>query len=281
MKTQPVSILSIIPAQGEPGTAVTLSGTGFSAGTTAFLGSVEVPASLIEAKQLTFTIPDLAPGLYALFLRREDGTTSRTYSFSVQPLKPIATGLTPDTIIACSPPREREVTVTGANFKPGSQIIFDGAAVRTRFLSPESLSFMVPQVAAGLHQAQVRNPEDTYSVSLAVLIDGRPEITGINRGEEYVTYYNLFIDGKNFQQNSVLVVMEESTIEQNISPPRMDVQRIRVGSSDTVNQDRVVFSSCNRLVYQRHPYSTVLKNFQVQVINPGGEESSLASVSAP
>lgn len=281
MKAPPISILSIIPAQGEPGSAVILSGTGFSVGTTAFLGSTEVPVRFIEAKQLTFTIPDLAPGLYALFLRREDGTTSRTYSFAVQPLKPIATGLAPDSVTACAPPREREVTISGANFKAGSQILFDGAAVRTRFLSPETLSFTVPQVSAGLHQAQVRNPEDTYSVTLALMIDGRPEITGITKGEEYVTYYNLFVDGKNFQQNSVLVVMEESTIEQNVSPPRMDVQRIRVGSSDTINQDRVVFSSCNRLVYQRHPYSTVLKNFQVQVINPDGTESSIVSVSAP
>jgi hypothetical protein len=281
MKPPSVSILSIIPAQGEPGTAVILSGTGFSAGTTAYLGSVEVPARLIEAKQLTFTIPDLAPGLYALFLRRDDGVTSRTYSFTVQPLKPIATGLAPDTIDACAPPREREVTISGANFKPGSQILFDGAAVRSRFLSPEALSFTVPQVASGLHQAQVHNPEDTYSVTLAILIDGRPEITGITKGEEYVTYYNLFVDGKNFQQGSVLVVMEESTIEQNVSPPRMNVSRIRVGTFDTINLDQVVFSSCNRLVYQRHPYSTVFKNFQVQVVNPDGTESSVVSVSAP
>ncbi len=280
-KAPPISILSIIPAQGEPGTAVILSGTGFTTSTTAFLGSVEVPARLIEAKQLTFTVPDLAPGLYALFLRQEDGTTSRTYSFTVQPLKPIATGISPDTVDACAIPRERETTISGANFKPGSQILFDGAAVRTRFLSPESLSIVVPQVSAGLHQVQVRNPEDTYSVTLALLIDGRPEISGISQGEEYVNYYNLFIDGKNFQQNSVVVVMEESTIEQNVSPPRMDVRRIRVGSSDVISQDIVTFSSCNRLVYRRHPYSTVPKSFQVQVINPDGTESSLVSVSAP
>ncbi len=281
IKAPPVSILSIIPAQGEPGTAVILSGTGFSSGTTAFLGSVEVPTRLIEAKQITFTIPDLAPGLYALFLRRDDGMTSRTYSFTVQPLKPVATGLAPDTVDACASTSEREVTVSGANFKPGSQILFDGAAVRTRFLSPESLSFVAPQVAAGLHQVQVRNTEDTYSVTLALLIDGRPEISGVTQAEQYVNYYNLFIDGKNFQQNSVVVVMEESTIEQNVSTPRMDVRRIRVGASDIVSQDIVTFSSCNRLVYRRHPYSTVPKSFQVQVINPDGSESSLVSVSAP
>ncbi len=281
MKSPSVSILSIIPAQGEPGTTVILSGTGFSAGTTAFLGSTEVPAKLIEAKQLTFTIPDLAPGLYALFLRREDGTTSRTYSFAVQPLKPIATGLTPDSIDACAAPREREVTISGSNFKAGSQVLFDGAAVRTKFTSSETISFVVPQVAAGLHQVQVRNPEDTYSVTLALLINGRPEITGITTGEGYVNYYNLFVDGKNFQQNSVLVVMEESTVEQNLSPPRMDVKRIRVGTADVISQDVAIFSSCNKLIYRRHPYSTAPKSFQVQVVNPDGTESSVVSITAP
>src|SRR5690349_15051872 len=72
----PVTVLSIIPAQGEPGTSVTLSGSGFSAKTAVFLANAEVRAEVLGPKQLTFEIPQLPPGLYALFVRREDGTTS-------------------------------------------------------------------------------------------------------------------------------------------------------------------------------------------------------------
>ena len=41
------NILSIIPAQGEPNITVTLSGTGFTAKTAAFLGTIEVPTTVV------------------------------------------------------------------------------------------------------------------------------------------------------------------------------------------------------------------------------------------
>ena len=87
-KAPAVNILSIIPAQGEPGITVTLYGTGFSPKTTVFLGNSEIPAKVIGPKQLSFDIPKLDPGLYALYVRREDGATSKPYNFSLLPLKP-------------------------------------------------------------------------------------------------------------------------------------------------------------------------------------------------
>jgi len=277
----PVSVLSIIPAQGEPGMDITLSGNGFIGGISAFLGNVEVPTEVADARQLTFTLPDLAPGLYALFLKRDDGVTSRTYTFTVQPLKPVADDLSPDTIYSCSTGKERDVVISGRNFKEKSMTLFDGAAIKSRYLGPESLSFSVPQVAGGLHQVQVKNPGDTVSGALAVVIDSRPEITGVHRGEEYVNFYNLFIEGRNFQQNSTLVITEESSLDQSVSPAQVDVRRIRCGSSDATERERVFFSTCTKITYQRYPYSTVPKNFRLQIINPDGQESTPVSMSAP
>jgi hypothetical protein len=276
----PVSVLSIIPAQAEPGMSISLSGNGFSASISAFLGNVEIPAQLIDEKQISFTLPDLAPGLYALFLKREDGVTSRTYTFTVLPLKPVATDLSPDTIYACSTGKDREVQISGHSFKEKSVAVLDGAAVKSRYLGPENIAFTVPQIPPGLHQVQVKSPPDAVSGALALIIDGRPEITGISRGEEYVNFYNLYVDGRNFQQNSVLVITEESSLDLASSPGRAEVKRLRAGSYDA-ERERVIFSSCNRLIYQRHPYSTTLKNFQVQVVNPNGEESASYSVGAP
>jgi hypothetical protein len=65
------------------------------------------------------------------------------------------------------------------------------------------------------------------------------------------------------------------------SPLAVDTKRIYSGNGASTERERVVYMNCNRIVYQRYPYSTTLKNFSVQVINPNGEESSVVWVSAP
>ena len=277
----PITILSIIPAQGEPGATVTLYGNGFSEKTSAYLANIEIPAILVGPQQITFDIPKLDPGLYALFLKREDGTTSRAYNFSVLPLKPVATSLSPDSVQACATGHERDVTVTGLNFKESSRVMFDGAAIRSRFGSTDSLAFSAPQVAGGLHQVQVKNSEDAVSGVLGLFIDARPEITGISTGEEAVNYYNLVIEGRNFQQNSSVVVMEERSIEENPSPQSLDVKRMNPGMTNATEREQSVYINCNRIIYRRNPYSPYPKNLRIQVVNPDGGESSVVSVSAP
>lgn len=278
----PITILSIIPAQGEPATSVTLSGSGFTDKTTAFLGNTGAPTEVLGPKQLTFDIPNLPPGLYALYLRRGDGTTSRTYNFTLLPPKPEIYALSPDTMYACSADRDREVVITGRNFQGKSQMIFDGAAIRGKFISPETFSFTVPRIGAGLHQLQIRNAEGTLSGAQGLLIDSRPEIDSVTAGEEYVNYYNMVIGGRNFQQDSTVIISEERDLElTGMQQPVIDVKRLRSGTANATEKERVIFVNCGQLIYQRYPYSTTLKNFRVQVINPGGEESSVVQVSAP
>lgn len=278
----PITILSIIPAQGEPSTSVTLSGSGFSDKTTAYLGNTEVPTQVLSPKLLTFDIPNLAPGLYALFLRRADGTTSRTYNFALLPAKPEIYAISPDTMYVCSADMDRDVVITGRNFLRSSQILFDGAAIRGSFISPETFTFTVPRIAAGLHQIQIRNAAGTVSGAQGLLIDGRPEIDSIVPGEEYVNNYNMMIGGRNFQQDSTIVITEERDLGQTgIQQPVYDVKRLRSGMANATEKERAVFVNCGKLIYQRYPYSTTPKNFRVQVINPDGEESSVVQVSAP
>ncbi|WP_343213512.1 IPT/TIG domain-containing protein [Geomobilimonas luticola] len=265
-KRPAISILSIVPTQGEPGNNVTLSGAGFSDTTTVFLGSNEIQPRVIGARQLNFDIPRLAPGLYAIYLRREDGTTSKTYSFTVMPLKPVALSLTPDTIQSCATGRERDVTLTGRNFQEGSQVLFDGAVIASRFGSEEALSFTTPTVAGGLHQIQVKNPEDTMTIPLALMINSRPEVTSVSQGNDYVNYYELIIEGRNFLQGSVLTV---------------DGKRLGSSSGPAGERERLIYFDCNRLVYERHPYDSTPKNFRLQVVNQNGEESAVVQVTAP
>lgn len=278
----PPTIMSIIPAQGEAGMTVVVSGSDFSDETTLFLAMTPIPATVVGAKQLSFEIPDLPPGLYALYVRRPDGSASKSYGFTILPQRPIAIDLNPDTVYACASASERQVTVSGHYFREGSQVLFDGAAVRSRYVSPATLSFTAPNVAAGLHQVQVKNPDGSLSGVLGLLLDGKPEITNVTSGEEYVNYYNLYIDGINFQQGSTVVVTEERSLELMGGQLSVDVKRFQSGvGSGGPERDRIVYVNCNRIVYQRYPYSTVPKSFKVQVMNPDGSQSAAISVSAP
>ena len=261
-----VSILSIIPTQAEPGGNVTLYGSGFTANTTVFLGNFEVSAKIFGPKQLSFEVPMLEPGLYALFLRREDNSTSKTYNFTVQPQKPVISALQPDRVDICSTGRDREIMIGGRSFMERSMVFFDGAAIRSRFISPEALAFTVPDVPGGLHQVQVKNSAEASSMVMALFIESKPEILSISQGEEFVSYYNLIINGRNFQQNSVLVVDGRS------------LSGVTINANE---REKVVYLGCNTIIYERHPYDTSPKNFRVQVINPNGGESSVIQVTAP
>jgi hypothetical protein len=262
------AILSIIPAQAEPGGRVMMFGSGFGAAVSAFLGSVEIPARVIDGKQIEFNVPtQLEPGLYALYLKRSDGVTSRPYNFNILPLRPVLSGLSADQIGSCAQGKEREVIARGRNFSEKTLLLFDGSGLRSNFISSEALSFYVPQVAGGLHQIAVQNSSEGPSVPLALVIETRPEIIQVTVGGEYVSYYELIIDGKNFQPNSSVYV-----------------DGVRVGGrggQEVSEREQLIYADCTKLIYQRHPYSPANKDFRIQVVNPGGEASQVVSVNAP
>jgi IPT/TIG domain len=262
------AILSIIPAQAEPGGKVMMFGSGFGTQSSAYLGSVEIPSRVTDGRQVEFTIPQqLDPGLYALYLKRSDGVASRPYNFTILPLRPVLSGLSPDVISSCSQGAEREVAARGLNLLETSQLVFDGAVLKSRFLSPEALSFTVPQVPGGLHQVVVRNSPENGTVALGLIIETRPEIAQVMIGSQYVNYYELVIVGRNFQQNSSIYV---------------DGQKIGgQGGQDLGNRENLIYVDCTRLVYERHPFSPVDKDFRIIVMNPGGEASQTINVTAP
>ena len=102
---------------------------------------------------------------------------------------------------------------------------------------------------------------------MALTIETKPEVNQFTVGNEFVNYYELIIEGKNFQQNSSIYV---------------DGQRIGGrGGQEVTERERLIFIDCNRLIYQRFPYSPVKKDFRIQVINPGGEGSQVVNVTEP
>jgi len=260
------TILSIIPAQGAPGIKVVISGAGFTQESSIFLGIDEIPSTLISSRQISFEIPQIAPGNYALYVRQKGGASGRAYSFAISPVKPVAVSLTPDSISFCSSGNERQVTVKGKNFLEGAQILFDGAAIRGSRVSSEEILFAAPQVPGGLHQVQVKNPEETVSGAVGLMVTNRPEVRNASQGTDYVNYYELTIEGINFQPGSSVIV---------------NGKKIQSGQPITGDQDRLQYNSCNRLTYYRYPYDPTTKSLQMMVVNPNGEESSMFTVSAP
>lgn len=264
----PVTILSIIPVQAEPGAKVMLSGTGFGETASVFLGSVEITARTIGGKQAEFNVPpQLEAGLYALYLKRSDGTIGRSYNFTVLPLRPVLNSLQPPMISSCAEGKEREVTARGSNFGDSSMLFFDGAALTSTLLSPESIFFNVPAVQGGLHQVLVKNAPENGSVQLNLAVETKPEIGQVTVGNEHVNFYELIINGRNFNQNSSVYV---------------DGMQIGGrGGRDMAEREKLIYVDCTKLIYQRHPYSPVNKDFRLQIVNPGGEGSQIITVTAP
>lgn len=260
------SILSIIPGQAPPGATVVISGTGINTESSLFLGIEEIPFKVISPRQISFEMPPLPTGNYALYVRQKNGLSSRAYSFAVNAVKPSIHAIQPDTIPLCSAGGSRQITVKGKNFSEGSRVLFDGSMIKSIRITDEEMTFRVPAVPGGLHQIQVRNNDDAVSPAIGLLVVSRPEITGVSQGEDFVTYYELHIDGTNFQQGSAIIV---------------DGKKIQNGQSAPGERDRLSFTDCNRLVYQRYPYDPSIKNFQLTIVNPNGDESSPFSVTAP
>jgi IPT/TIG domain len=264
----PPAVLSIIPAQAEPGGVITIFGTGFGEKPSAFLGTTEIGIRILDSKKIEFTIPtQLEAGIYVLYLKREDGATGRPYNFTVLPLRPVLTGLSPDQLNSCAQGKEREITANGQNFSDKSILFFDGAAIKSRLISPEAIAFTVPQVAGGLHQVLVKNSPDISSIPQGLSINTTPEISQVSIGNTYVNYYELNIDGRNFSQNSSIYV---------------DGQRI--GGRENIQpseREKLIYIDCTRLIYQRYPYSPVNKDFRVQVVNQEGQGSQVINVTAP
>ena len=261
------AVLSIIPAQAEPGARVMIFGSGFGDKISAFLGNTEIPAKVIDGKKMEFIIPSqLEAGIYAFYLKRSDGATGKPYNFTVLPLRPVLTAISPDRINSCAQGKEREVTAQGQNFNTASMLFFDGAGIKSSGTSHESLTFNVPQVAGGIHQVQVKNSPDNASVTMAVTIETRAEINQVTVGTEYVNNYELIITGKNFHQNSSIYV---------------DGQQIGGRGGQDTEREKLIYVDCSKLVYLRYPYSPVNKDFRIQVVNPGGEGSQVVQMNAP
>lgn len=262
-KQTALTVFSIVPSQAEPGGQVTLALSRLQNKLTVTLGGDEVPWQAVDERRISFVVdPKAQPGQYTLSVQAAGGP-AKSYVFTVLPLKPVAVSIEPDRITSCVGDTAREVTVSGRNFSAESQLLFDGAIIRSRVQPPDAIRFTAPVTRGGLHQVAVKNGE-LASTPLGLAVITAPEISAVTIGTDHVSSYELLIDGDNFQQTSSLLV-----------------DGTRISTAGTLAGERLVFVDCTRLIYQRRPYSSTPKELRLQVVNPDGEVSQSVLVSAP
>ena len=256
-----LAVFGISPSQAEPGSRVVINGTGFQEDVRVWLGGLQITSRLLDSNRLEVSIPhQTAAGQYSLAIRNLKG--GRTYAFQVLPLRPVTTGLDPDQVAPCGD--RREITVSGVNFLPSSQLLLDGAIIRSRYISSDTITFTVPSaLGSGMHQVTVRNGE-AAATPVALSVVTAPDIQSITIGEGQVNTYQLLISGSNFSPQSTLLV-----------------DGMPIASSALQPRERLVFHDCTRLVYYRQPVISTAKTLRLQVVNPNGEFSAPYEVSAP
>lgn len=259
---QGVIVLSVVPSRAAAGESVVITGSGITPGVQIKLGDLDVPFRQINQRQIEFQIPaETPPGLYALVIQEPDGTR-RSLAYTVLSGRPVITGITPERIAVCSSGSGRNVTVRGRNFAAATQLLFDGAIIGSQTVSSDEIVFVLPTVAGGLHQVAVRNGS-LVSVPFGLQVADGPEINNISVGNNMVNSYELIIDGYNFTPATQVVV-----------------NGAVVGGSVT-QTERVIFHDCTRLVYRRQPVLSTPSELRINLLNPGGQSSSVQVISAP
>lgn len=156
------TITSIAPAQGTAGTQVTVSGSGF--GPTAddlrlSFGTTIVPVTPVSASTLTFTVPTMPAGTYAITLRTRGGIATSPTAFQITSPPPTLTSISPSSVPAGG--AAFTMTLSGSDFVSGSTVVAGATTLATTFVSPSSLSAEVPAAViatAGTVNVHVVNP---------------------------------------------------------------------------------------------------------------------------
>jgi hypothetical protein len=258
-------LAGLAPASGGPGSRVTVLGGPFDGSERILFGDRLLAPSRVEPARLTFTVPALPEGEYLLALQSMQGISAATLTFRLILPPPEILSLSPSQIDGCSGLEQRRVTVAGRGLQAGVQLLLNGAALdATR--TGDSLLFNVPDLPAGLHQVQLRNPNGQMSLAVALLVDTTPEIRSVAVGAEFLNHYQLIISGRNFLFNSRLIA---------------DGRQVPAVPASSMQVDRLTYVDCNSLIYHRYPVSSQPRTVLLQVLNPDGRESAVFSATIP
>ena len=176
-------ILAIEPAHGpvSGGTAITIRGEHFDAGSKVRLGAIELDAAL-EGGTLRVVAPARAePGFVDVRVVAPDGRGElRVNGFHFDP-PPRLVGVAPRTVSTAGGATLR---IEGAALAEGCELRIAGEAVPCTHLGPGALEAIAPRRAAGLVEVRVQNPDGQSGALAGVLrFDDGPVVTGVTPAE--------------------------------------------------------------------------------------------------
>ena len=281
-----LEIISVSPGRVSPGESVTVSGGPFTLGTRVVLGNQVIEPTGLTERSLIFTVPELEEGDYSLQVQHEGETSPQTFVLGITAADPWIDSLSPANIDTCAPLGDNEVTVQGRHFQPGATLLLDGKTMASSQSGSEAISFTPPPLSSGVYGIQVANPNGGRSIPHSLYVNDIPEIHNVYTEEEFVNYYQLVIEGKNFFFNSTLLI-NEFPVGVFDRPPEQRVIRSQSATSDPDKRpapsqsDNVRFVDCGTLIYNRYPYSSQPKSVSLKIINPDGKTSSTWDLSIP
>jgi hypothetical protein len=267
-----LEITAVSPSTAVPGTRVTLSGGPFASGDSVLVGNRRVTVSTLAPTRLTFILPAIPAGEYLLAVERAGVRSPHTFQLRVVQPPPRIVLLGPATLDSCTLASERQITVSGSNFRPGAQLLLDNTALAVDKLADSEIVFILPAVAPGLHQVQVVNPDNQRSLPHGLFLSSTPEIMAVQSGADNLVDYELIVQGKNFLFNSLLTV-----------------NGVAVGkalgniSADGSVRETMRYVDCTTLIYTRRPFLREAQELSLQVINPppGSEQSNVYQLTTP
>ena len=281
-----LEITSIYPDPAIVGSAVTVIGGPFDSSIRVMINGREVIPNQIDERQLIFVLPEMNAGEYALYLITDQQQAEQTISLRVTLPPPRISSLDPSNIDECSTQEQRVILLRGAYFREGVQLMLDGQILPSTRLSDTEINFTVPPLSAGTYGVKVINPDGSESFPHSLWLNNIPHISDISRGEDYVSFYQLVINGINFVHNSSLIVYEYPVGQTDLPPQQRIVQSqggtaLREQQARKQSTEALIYIDCNTLIYNRHPYSGQNKTLVLRVGNPDGKQTDSYELMSP
>lgn len=174
------TISSISPSKvdlGTGATTVTLTGTGFITNSNVYIDGTVAAFTYVSPTQIQMALPagffgTVASHTFSVQNPIPGGGTSSGATLSVSSPTPVVASLSLNAITAGV--GDTSITLTGTGFLTSSTGSFDGASLRTTYVSSTQLQVTIPAAmlaAAGNHQIAVTNPGGVSSNSLAFTVN--------------------------------------------------------------------------------------------------------------
>lgn len=164
-------VLGITPVKALPGTVVSISGAHFEPGAEIRFKNLLLPAQVLGAGGLSFSVPVIAPEAVVISVRNPTGLESDPVDFEVLAVPIISTAV-PNSAVA-----DDLIAISGTHFKPDIKLYLNNQQVEVVRESSTSLKFEVPAQIFGIFSLRVFNATDNLSsLSVGFTVLRKPKI---------------------------------------------------------------------------------------------------------